>query len=355
MPERDASPRTQLRKLTEAVYPTLGMLASRDQRVGAKLLYKNEVFGDATRKYLIALLDTINEVEPVSFLPLQQAAIDFVTFMGSLYPGHKRGFLTPLRKEYGRTLTELYKDSLALIELIELVGQLPNSELEPLVLPEPRPSPIYTKVENDRIVLDSGRALFPFLRKEAISQTREYLRKELSELEKTLQGCEYKQRPVDAFSRLQSLLHFEDDAGAIAFGLHVRLLSNLTNKIENELSDVLNIHIASTLTHAAYFASQYKDWVEFVQNAHTYPSRDAINDFIDSALTQVEETLSEESHEHVDERIPQSLRLIRSVLNGNADDRKQAIYAAVTGVENLCIAAITYSYQQAKTLVRDFG
>jgi hypothetical protein len=159
-------------------------------------------------------------------------------------------------------------------------------------------------------------------------------------------------RYVDAFSRLKGLLEFKDDSEAIAFGLHVRLVSNLTTKLENEIADVLSVHLAATLTHASYFASQYKDWVEFVQNAQSYPSREAIDGHIEDALTQVEGTLIENA-DSVDEKIPQSLRFIRSVLSGTAEDRKQAIYAAVTGVENVCIAAITYAFDQAMKLVQD--
>jgi hypothetical protein len=39
------------------------------------------------------------------------------------------------------------------------------------------------------------------------------------------------------------------------------------------------------------------------------------------------------------------------MLSGNTEDRTQAMYAGVRSIENFCIAAIKYSYEQAKRLV----
>ncbi|MGY3651624.1 hypothetical protein ACVWW2_006915 [Bradyrhizobium sp. LM4.3] len=330
------------------------MMVSQDQRVGAKPLFRDERFKQATKMYLVSAIDMAsnNPASEVDRRELANALTEFVAYIRSLFPNHKRGILTVLRREYGRALTELYKDTLTLQKLLEAASTVQDIELEPLSLPEQKSSPIYTKVENERIVLDSGHALHPFLQKEAIAQTRAYLRKELSELESTLRGSNVDRKYVEAFSRLQTLIDFKDDSGAISFGLHVKLISNITGKIESELSDVLSVQISSTLTHSAYFAAQYKDWVEFLQNAQSYPSRESIDAKIDDALAQVEKTLFE-NPENVDKRIPQSFQMVRDILSASPEDRKQAIYAGVRGVENVCIAAIAYAYEQAKRLTQD--
>lgn len=329
-------------------------MVSQDQRVGAKPLFRDERFMSVTRMYLASSMELANGAanSETDRKRLQNAVIEFIAYVRSLFPNHKRGILTVLRREYGRALTELYKDSLTLQKLLEAASTGEVFELEPLSLPEQKSSPIYTKVENNRITLDQGHSLHPFLRKEAIAQTRSYLRRELSELESALRGSNVDRKYVEAFARLQTLIDFKDDAGAISFGLHVKLISNITSKIEAELSDVLNIQISSTLTHSAYFAAQYKDWVEFLQNAQSYPSREQIDEQIDSALARVEATLSSNS-ENVDEEIPKSFQLVRSILTGTSEDRKQAIYAGVRGVENVCIAAITFAYEEAKRLTHD--
>lgn len=343
----------QIRTTIDLIYPSMSMLVSQDHRVGARQLYHQQQFVDVTRAYFLAMMATQTQSPTDRDRKILLATIaEFVTYIRSLFPQHKRGILTPVRQQFGRSLTELYKNTLTLQKLLEARISDEDSELGLLVLPEQQSSPIYTKIENDRIILDSGHSLHPLLRKEAIGRTRDYLQKELSELDATLRDSNIDRKYVETFARLGILIKFEDDAGAIAFGLHAKLLSNLTAKIENELADVLNVRISSTLTHAAYFASQYKDWIDFVQNSQSYPSRDAIDSEIDKALAEVETRLLNSS-DTVDERIPQTLQFVRNILSGTAEDRKQAIYAGVRGVENLCITAITYSYDQAKRLIQD--
>jgi hypothetical protein len=354
MSERASGLDRQIKAIIKPIYSGLSMIASHDQRVGAKALYRKERFNEVARDYLRATLDMMSEStsKDLANKNLAAAVAQFIAYIHELFPLYTRGVLTVLRQSYGRALTDLYKNSLALQKLLAASPSVEDTEVGSLVLPEQRSSPIYTKVENDRIVMDSGHSLHPFLRKEAISTTREYLRKELTELERALKASNIDKKYVEVFSRLQTFVGFSDDAGAIAFGLHVKLMSNLTAKIENELSDVLNVQISSTLTHSAYFASQYKDWIEFVQNAQSYPPRELVDSYIDPALAQVEATLVRHSAS-VDARIPQTLQLVRAILTGTSDDRKQAIYAAVRSVENLCIAAIAYSYEQAKHLIQD--
>jgi hypothetical protein len=226
--------------------------------------------------------------------------------------------------------------------------------LEPIDLPAQQPSPIYTKIEEGRMVLDAGRHLHPFLRGEVIDETRRYLQRELSDLGEALRTSNVDRRYVSSFDRLVELIGFRDDAGAISFGLHVRTLSALTKQIENELSEILVVKIGSTLTHAAYFASQYKDWVEFLQNAQSYPSRQVVEDEIEGALNSVADVLAK-SPQSVDEEIPESIRFISALLKGDSEDRVSAIFAGVRGVENICISAIRYAYDEAIHLVQDAG
>lgn len=335
----------------EPITLTLGMLVSKDMRVGAKLLYDDENFNDVIRSYLLASYEFDSEKDrDLSRLLLSSG--DFIAYLRGLFPEHSRGILTVAKRRYGNSLADLYRNSLSLKKLIE--GRASAVDLEPVTLPSQQSSPIYTKIENERITLDAGQPAHPFLRRDSINQTREYLSKELTALSASLQESNVDRKYVESFSKLSGLIQFKDDAGAIAFGLHVRMIANLTSKIEDELSDVLGVQISSTLTHASYFASQYKDWIEFVQNAQAYPSREIIDLNIDKALADVEARLLNNA-ERVDQRIPQSLQLVRNVLSGSSEDRKQAIYAGVRGVENVCIAAINYCYEQAKRLVQDAG
>jgi hypothetical protein len=128
----------------------------------------------------------------------------------------------------------------------------------------------------------------------------------------------------------------------------------LTKKIEPEVSEILAIQIGAALTHAGYFASQYKDWVDFIQNAQNYPPREAVESAIDSALEKVAAGLAHRS-ETVDERIPESIRLILTLLNGPKEDRVNAIYGGIRGVENICVATVKFAYDQAILLLQDAG
>jgi hypothetical protein len=169
--------------------------------------------------------------------------------------------VTELRNHFGKSLSQLYKNSIVLKKLLDAAAPSDDINIVPLILPDQQSSLIYTKVEHDRVVLDSGHPLHPFLRKEAIAETRQYLRDELAEIDKALKTSNVDRKYVEAFSQLSELIRFKDDAGAISFGLHIKMISHLTKKIEEELSEILNVQIASTLTHSAYFAIQRLDGV----------------------------------------------------------------------------------------------
>jgi hypothetical protein len=341
----------QIAAIADAVKLTLGMIASQDQRVGAKVLYKDNTFIEVVRDYYLATLriNTSPTAAPAR-AALKNKLDAFVAYVQANKP-LEGGILTQLRRNYGRSFSELYKNSLTLQKLLE-AGVSEEANLEALVVPDQQSSPIYTKVEGNRIVLDSGQPLHPLLRKEAMLKTRQYLRQELVELTKALQASNVDRKYVDAFSRLHELIQFDDDSGAIAFALHSKLMSHLTTKIESELSDVLSIQISSTLTHSAYFAAQYKDWIDFVHNAQNYPPRDILQETLEDALANVTNTL-ESNPDTVDRRIPESIRMLMKILLGNLEDRIQGTYASVRAIENFCIAAIRYSYDEAKRLVQD--
>jgi hypothetical protein len=194
-PEDTAEPKNDfwrkyiLRSIAEVI-PTLSMLVSMDQRVGAKTLYGNTAFVDAVRLYYVASINyQKTQGDLIDQESLLESAQRFIDVIESFYQQHRRGLLTPLRRDYGRSLTELFKNTLQIRKLIvsdAMRGAAIEPEIAPIDLPDQRSSPIYTKIENDRIVLDAGHRLHPFLRKEAISQTRSYLREEFSELEQKL-------------------------------------------------------------------------------------------------------------------------------------------------------------------------
>jgi hypothetical protein len=345
-----------IKRQLEWLVEPLWLLAKRDKRMGAKIFYKNSAFMSAVTAYFSAA-DKLNrdwtDWTEKNLKVLERSLSDFLAIVETLFHDARPRVLTTMRARVGAGFVKIYKNSRTLREVLNRVV-LEEVALERIEIPEQQSSPIYTKVESDRIVLDAGRALHPFLRREAVTETRRYLRRELSELNESLGNSNVDPRFLAAFNKLKGFIDFEDDAGAISFGLHVRSVARLAIKLEDELSDVLNVQIASTLTHASYFASQYKDWVEFLHNAQQYPARANIENEIDKALDDVTATLTE-NPETVDERIPHSIQLISGLLKGSTEDRTNAIYAGVRGVENICIVSIKFAYNEALRLLQDAG
>lgn len=342
----------QKKRLLDEVGETLYLLLKHDQRLGAKIFYDDKDFAHAVQIYFMAIenfdINRANQAEEV----IAGASL-FIDYVQRRYEGSQSRMLTTLRQDVGGSFSSLYKNTLTLRTLLSF-NSPDDLVLEPLDLPEQQSSPIYTKVEGNRVVLDSGHPLHPFLRKEGVDETRKYLKKEFAEIGDTLKVSNVDRKYVDAFYKLFQLIDFKDDAGAISFGLHVRMMARLTTKIEDEMSDILAAQIGSTLTHASYFASQYKDWIDFVRNAQSYPGRKDIESHIGEALDSVTELL-QNNPETVDERIPDSIRFITTLLTDNSKDRTEAIYAGVRGVENFCIVAIRYAYEQAVDLLKDAG
>ena len=348
------SVRDRVQGMLPGVLDTLGLLLNRDQRLGARLLYDKLGFIKVVLDYFRAANELGQEWTPEKFDNLFNACLTYIEFVLDMFPNERSRIVTVLRRNFGASLSKLQKNSVILVDLMGRRVEASEPPLEPIAVPEQRSSPIYTKIEDGRVVLDEGHPIHALLRKEAVNETRSYLQRELDELTAGLRGSNVDRRYTEKFARLTELVNFKDDAGAITFGLHVRLVSQLTRGIEAELSETLALQISSILTHSAYFASQYKDWVEFLQNAQSYPSQRVVDNDIENVVGDAADLL-ELQPETVDPRIPQSFRLISSLLHGDRADRTNAIYAAVRGIENICISAIRYSYEQAASLVQDAG
>ena len=149
---------------------------------------------------------------------LSTNAVQFLSFVQEqLFPNDKSRMLTTLvgrRVQPSRSYTKIH---LNYPELLKFAFR-EDSTLEKIDLPEQKSSPIYTKIESNRVVSDSGHGLHPFLRSEAVAETRAYLRRELTDLCKVLRSSNVDRKYAEAFAKFPSLIIFNDDAGAISFG-----------------------------------------------------------------------------------------------------------------------------------------
>lgn len=244
---------SQTRKCLDKVVPTLYALMGRDQRFGAKIFYDRAGFLDVVQRYAVSAGGLKRDWREENSRELSTNAVQFLRFVQEqLFPNDKSRMLTTLGRQTGAAFKELYKDTLELSKLLQFAFR-EDLTLEKIDLPEQKSSPIYTKIESNRVVLNSGHGLHPFLRSEAVAETRAYLRRELTDLCKVLRSSNVDRKYAEAFAKLPSLIIFNDDAGAISFGLHVRLISQLTKKVEDEISEVLAVQIASTLNPCSIF------------------------------------------------------------------------------------------------------
>jgi hypothetical protein len=335
------------------IYETLSWLVRNDQRMKAKRFYGDRRFTKIVDNYFRAILNASNTSRMEG--GLLESANEFGQYVDEIFKDDRARILTVLRKEAGVAFSQLYKRTRLLKKLLTAlaVSGDPDDDVG-INLPDQKSSPIYAKVDGGRVILDAGHSLHPLLHKQGVNETRRYLRGELSEIDKALKSSNVDRRYVDAFSLLIDLIEFKDDAGAISFGLHIRMVSQLSKKIEDEMSEILSIQVSSTLTHGAYFASQYKDWMEFLQNARDYEPRTLVESEMSGSLTDVSNVLRN-NPAVVDERIPQSIQVISTMLAGSDEDRMNAVYAGVRSVENICISAIKYSSDQAKQLLQAAG
>jgi lysyl-tRNA synthetase, class I len=226
--------------------------------------------------------------------------------------------------------------------------------LNPTNVPDQKPSPIYAKIEGQKIVLDSGRTLQPLLSLNSIERTRHYLKEELIQLVDALQSSNVDRRLTFEVSKLSNLVEFEDDAGAIVLGLHTRKVGSMALQIEQEISSVLTVQVSSTLTQISHFASQYKEWIDFLRNAAQYPAKEAVEGSIDRSVEKFVDVLAA-NPANVDTRIPATVRLIENALSQRNETRAGAIYAAIRGFENVCIVAVKFAFDQVLSLLKETG
>jgi hypothetical protein len=111
---------------------------------------------------------------------------------------------------------------------------------------------------------------------------------------------------------------------------------------------------SSTLTQVSHFASQYKDWIDFLRNAAQYPAMQAIEGSIDSSVGKFADVLAA-NPTNVDEGILATVKLIESSLSDGTEIRSGAIYAAVRGFENICIVAVKFAFDQVIALLKETG
>jgi hypothetical protein len=343
-----------IKKQVERTLDRVWLIAKRDGRIHvAQTIYQNRDFLDVLTRYFSFLSACNTEITESNVSELKQAVRTYLVTVDSMFDYAKPQFLTTMRSVGGRTFVNAYKRSVELRKMLELESS-DDLNLEPIDVPNQQPSPIYAKIEENKIVLDLGHSLRPLLDRGALENSRKYLKGELAALSDTLTNSNIDRRFVGVFLNLNRLIDFKDDAGAIALGLHVRAVGHLMRAIEHEVSDVIALQISSILTHIGYFAAQYKDWIEFLTNAQHYPARETIEEGIDQALESLCDTLIAHAAS-VDQRIPDSIRLISQLLKGTREDRANAIYAGVRGFENICIVAVRYAYDQAVAFVRDAG
>ena len=339
------------RQIHEAAAKVL-LVANNDGRLRLpQRLFEDKLFSDTAARYARAL-SAATVLSEETLTSLLKAATEYTTIIEFFYDGNKRIF-TALRNEYGPGFKEAYKRSVELTKILSM-GNLMARDIALKNVPNQRSSPIYAKIENQKIVLDEGAALRPLLHKEALAQTKNYLKRELAELGQALDQSNVDKRFVQTFKKIQELIEFEDDAGAISLGLQTRAAGEVFRGVQHELSDVLALQISSILTHTSYFVSQYEDWVDFLRNAREYPARKFVEDAIDRAIEDVSSTLLSNS-ESVDVRIPELFAMISTLLKGDSVDRQNALFAGIRGFENICIVASKYAYEQALAYVRDAG
>jgi hypothetical protein len=330
----------------------MAMFVTQDRRLStSQSILRDEKFAGAALSYFRELSE-INHGGS-DFEKLRAALVGYIAVVDGMFEAARPRFLTAMRQAGGNLFVEVYKKSKTLLKMVG--ADIDGDGLSKLTnVPDQHPSPIYAKVEADKILLDAGHALHPLLKRGALARTKDYLQQELGDVGRSLKTSNVDPRLLDTFLKLGHLLEFKDDAGAIALGLHVRLVSHVMKSIEDELSDVLALQISSTLTHVSYFASQYKDWIEFIKNAQHYPAREVVELEIEQALQRVGNTLAAHSVV-VDERIPESFRLITQLLRGEKEDRVNAVYAGIRGFENVCIVAVRYAFEEATKFLRDVG
>ncbi|MBR2120356.1 MAG: hypothetical protein IJ935_17240 [Afipia sp.] len=313
-------------------------------------IYKADEFMPSVKELLRALIEFNQSSNHDYGVKLLTATRSYIRTVDKIFERSRPRFLTSMRSAGGPSFVNAYKDAVSLEKILGV--SIAGDEFAPINLPEQKPSPIYARVEGQKIVLDSGKSLHPLLSVSALDRTKAYLKEELSQLVAALRSSNVDRRIVAEFSKLISFIDFEDDAGAIILGLHARKVMQIGSMVEQEVSSVLSIQITSTLMQVSHFSSQYKDWVDFIRNALQYSARDAVEDKIDGAVKDFIEILASNPNS-IDQRIPEVVKSIEGSLAQEEETRAGAIYALIRGFENICIVAVKFAFDEANKLVSE--
>jgi hypothetical protein len=315
-------------------------------------IYENEGLVSSLKMLFEELLDFDGSADYEQALRLQNSTKNYITAVDVMFREARPRFLTTLRSVGGKSFVDAYKRAQSLERILD--ASLVADDLSPTNIPDQKPSPIYAKIEGQKIVLDFGRTLQPLLSIHSIERTKSYLKEELIQLVDSLHSSNVDRRLTFEISRLSKLMDFEDDSGAIVLGLHTKKVTSMAVKIEHEVSSILGVQMSSTLTQVSHFASQYKDWIDFLRNANQYPAKQAVEGSVDQSVEKFAEVL-EANPSNVDEEILATVRLIESSLSSDGDVRAGAIYAAVRGFENICIVAVKFAFDQVIALLKETG
>ena len=315
-------------------------------------IYKDERFMSSLRVLFVDLLDFGGSADHGQAIKLQNSTKNYIATVDAMFLQARPKFITAMRARGGTSFVKAYKAAQVLEKILD--ASLVVDDLSPINVPDQKPSPIYAKIEGQKIVLDSGRTLQPLLSINSIERTKSYLKEELVQLVDSLQSSNVDRRLTFEVSKLLKLMEFEDDSGAIVLGLHTRKVSSMSLQIEHEISSVLAVQISSTLTQISHFASQYKDWIDFLRNASQYPAREAVEGSIDLSIEKFVEVLAAHPA-NVDDKIIETVKLIEGSLADGSEIRSGAIYAAVRGFENVCIVAVKFAFDQMLALLKETG
>jgi hypothetical protein len=215
-----------------------------------RLRINRSIFGDerymSTVKVLFEeLLDFDDSADQAQAIRLHNSTRNYIAIVDAMFLGSRPRFLTTLRTVGGTNFVNAYKEAQTLERILD--ASLDINYLSLTNVPDQRPSPIYAKIEGQKIVLDFGRTLQPLLSIHSIERTKSYLKEELVLLVDSLQTSNVDRRLTLEISKLLKLVEFDDDSGAIVLGLHTRKVSNMTSTIEHEISSVLAVQVSSTL------------------------------------------------------------------------------------------------------------
>jgi hypothetical protein len=274
----------------------LALIHSHDGRLNIdKTIYKDERFMVSLNALVENLFDFRASANHEGAVKLYDATKNYIATVDEMFRRARPKFLTTMRRVGGTSFVNAYKNAVSLERILD--ASLVVDELSPTNVPDQKPSPIYAKVEGQKIVLDSGRTLRPLLSAHSIERSKLYLKEEFIQLVDSLQSSNVDRRLTFEISKLSKLMEFEDDSGAIVLGLHTKKVSGMALQIEHEISSVLAVQVSSTLTQLSQFASQYKDWIDFLRNAAQYPAKQAVETSIDLSVERFARSVSVESHQ----------------------------------------------------------